>query len=136
MWRKHPLHMIVGLDLIVTGLILLTHRRYFFWPPQPVIITEALNDVTVGAVGIAAGLGMIAWALLQKIRLARVDHWLIAIATGYYAVLSMTEFMHALFAPAGEPHMLTSGISELIMALITLHMASVSSSRDEDVSGS
>ena len=130
MWRKHPLHIIVGLDLIVTGLILLAHRHYFFWPPQPAIITAVLNDAAVGLVGMATGIGMIAWAF-SKARSVKVDHWLITIATGYYTILCMTELAHALFAPAGEPHMITSGLSELVMALVTLYMASLSSSKEE-----
>ena len=131
MWRRHPLHLIVGLDLIVTGLILLTHHHYFFWPPQPVIITAVLNDAIVGIVGMATGIGMIIWAC-SKVKSVKADHWLITIATGYYTILSMTELAHALFAPAGEPHMITSGISELVLALVTLYMASLSDSKEED----
>lgn len=130
MWRKHPLHLIIGLDLIVTGLILLTHRHYFFWPPQPPIITAVLNDAIVGIVGMASGIGMITWAC-SKVKSVKADHWLITIATGYYTILSMTELAHALFAPAGEPHMITSGISELVLALVTLYMASLSDSKEE-----
>ena len=130
MWRRHPLHVIVGLDLIVAGLILLTHRRYFFWPPQPAIITTVLNDAFVGLVGMVTGIGMITWAC-SKAKSAKVDHWLIAIATGYYTILSMTELAHALLAPAGEPHMITSGTSELVLALVTLYMASLSDSKEE-----
>ena len=130
MWRRHPLHLIVGLDLIVTGLILLTHRHYFFWPPQPAIITAVLNDSIVGIMGMATGIGMIAWAC-SKTKSVKADHWLIAIATGYYTILSMTELAHALFAPAGEPHMITSGLSELVLALVTLYMASLSDSKEE-----
>ena len=130
MLRKHPLHIIVGLDLIVTGLILLTHHHYFFWPPQPPIITAVLNDMMVGIVGMVTGTGMIAWAC-SKDKSVKVDHWLITIATGYYTILCMTELAHALFAPAGEPHMITSGISELVLALVTLYMASLIDSKEE-----
>lgn len=130
MWRRHPLHVIVGLDLIVTGLILLTHRHYFFWPPQPVIITVVLNDAIVGIVGMATGIGMITWAC-SKTKSVKANHWLITTATGYYMLLSMTEFAHAIFARAGEPHMFVSGIGELAMALVTLYMAKQSPSGEE-----
>lgn len=130
MWRRYPLHVIVGLDLIVTGLILLTHRRYFFWPPQPAIITAVLNDAVVGLVGMATGIGMIAWAR-SKDKSVKVDHWLITIATGYYTILSMTELAYALFAPAGEPHMFISGTGELVLVLVTLYMAKQSPSGEE-----
>lgn len=129
MWRRHPLHVIVGLDLFVTGLILITHRHYFFWPPHPAIITAVLNDMIVDIVGAATGIGMIVWAC-SKVKSVKVDHWLITIATGYYTILSMTEFAHALFARAGEPHMITSGMGELVLALVTLYMASLSDSSD------
>lgn len=51
-----PLHAIIGLDLLATGLILLTNRRYFFWPPWPVWVTTVENDIVIG-------LGMIYWAI-------------------------------------------------------------------------
>lgn len=114
----------------MTGLILLTHRHYFFWPPQPAIIDAVLNDMIVGIVGMATGIGMISWAY-SKVKSVKADHWLITIATGYYTILSMTEFSHALFSPLGEPHMFTSGIGELVMALVTLYMAKQSPSGEE-----
>ncbi|XJZ60496.1 hypothetical protein ACIA4Q_03945 [Lactobacillus delbrueckii subsp. bulgaricus] len=83
----------------------------------------------VDIVGAATGIGMIVWAC-SKNKSVKVDHCLITIATGYYTILSMTEFAHALFAQAGEPHMITSGIGELVLALVTLYMASRSDSSD------
>lgn len=127
---KHPLHVIVGLDLIATSLILMSNDRYFFWPPQPEIITAFLNDDVVGALGALTGIGMIWWAC-AKVKSVKVDHWLITIATGYYMLLCMTEFAHAIFARAGEPHMFVSGIGELAMALVTLYMAKQSPSGEE-----
>lgn len=125
-----PLHLIVGLDLIATGLILMNNDRYFFWPPHPEFITAVLNDDVVGAIGTLTGLGLIWWAY-SKVKSVKADHWLITIATGYYTILSMTEFSHALFSPAGEPHMFMSGIGELVMALVTLYMAKQSPSGEE-----
>lgn len=132
MWRlsENPLHLILGSDLIATGITLVSHHHYFFWPPHPEFVTAILNDSVVGTLGIATGIGMIAWAC-TKAKSVKVDHWLITIATGYYTILSMTELAHALFAPAGEPHMITSGISELVLALVTLYMASLSDSKEE-----
>lgn len=129
MWRRYPLHVIVGLDLVVTGLILIANNRYFFWPPQPKIITDILNDDIVGAIGTATGIGMVWWTY-SKVKLVKAEHWLITTATGYYTVLSMSEFLNA-FSPMGEPHMLTSGMGELAMALITLYMAKQSPSGEE-----
>ncbi len=134
MWRllrsKHPLHVIVGLDLIVTGLTLMANDRYFFWPPNPEIIIDILNDDLVGAIGTLTGIGLIWWAY-SKVKSVKANHWLITTATGYYMLLSMTEFAHAIFARAGEPHMFVSGIGELAMALVTLYMAKQSPSGEE-----
>lgn len=129
MWRRHPLHVIVGLDLVVTGLILIANDKYFFWPPQPKIITDILNDDIVGAIGMATGIGMVWWTY-SKVKLIKAEHWLITTATGYYTILSMSEFLNA-FSPMGEPHMFISGIGELVMALITLYMAKQSPSGEE-----
>lgn len=71
-----PLHAIVGLDLMVTGLILLMHHKYFFWPPWPEIIIDILNDDLVGAIGMLTGIGLIWWAY-SKVKSVKADHWLI-----------------------------------------------------------
>ena len=117
-----PLHSIVGLDLLVTGLILLTHRRYFFWPPWPAWVTTAENDIVVGLIGVVIGLGMIYWAVSPQKSIS-LNRKLIPTATAYFTLLAATEILHGFFAPLGTPHMYTSGLSELIMTLITLYMA-------------
>ena len=126
MWRllrsKHPLHVIVGLDLVVTGLILLMHHKYFFWPPWPVWITTVENNVVVGLIGLVVGLGMIYWAVSPQKSIS-LNRKLIPTASAYFTLLAATEILHGLFAPLGTPHMYTSGLSELIMTLITLYMA-------------
>lgn len=76
------------------------------------------------------GIGLIWWAC-SKVKSVKADHWMITTATGYYTILSMTEFSHALFSPLGEPHMFISGIGELVMALVTLYMAKQSPSGEE-----
>lgn len=123
-----PLHAIVGLDLIATGLILLTNRRYFFWPPQPKWITAVENNIVVGLIGVVTGLGMIYWAISTGKSIS-LNRKLIPTASAYYALLATTELLHGLFAPLGTPHMYTSGLSELIMVLITLYMARNSPTR-------
>lgn len=126
-----PLHAIVGLDLMATGLILITHHHYFFWPPWPAWITAFENDSIVGFVGLCTGTGMIWWSMAAD-KSIRANHLLIPMASAYYALLSMTELMHGLFAPAGTPHMYISGLSELVMMLITLYMAKASPTRRGD----
>lgn len=123
-----PLHSIVGLDLLVTGLILLTHRRYFFWPPWPAWVTTAENDIVVGLIGVVIGLGMIYWAVSPQKSIS-LNRKLIPTATAYFTLLAATEILHGFFAPLGTPHMYTSGLSELIMTLITLYMARNSPTR-------
>lgn len=123
-----PLHSIVGLDLLVTGLILLTHRRYFFWPPWPAWVTTAENDIVVGLIGVVIGLGMIYWAISTE-KSIRLNRRIIPTASAYFTLLAATEILHGFFAPLGTPHMYTSGLSELIMTLITLYMARNSPTR-------
>ncbi|MBT8815612.1 hypothetical protein BTH98_01845 [Lactobacillus delbrueckii subsp. bulgaricus] len=123
-----PLHAIVGLDLLVTGMILLTNRHYFFWPPWPAWVTEAENDIAVGLIGVVVGLGMIYWAVSTKKSIS-LNQILIPTASAYFTLLAVTEFLHGFFAPLGTPHMYTSALSELIMTFITLYMARTSPTR-------
>lgn len=127
---ESPLHLILGIDLIATGVTLVSHHHYFFWPPHPEVITAILNDSVVGTLGIATGIGMIAWAFAKSKSLT-ANRWMIAVATAYYTLLSATEFAHAFFARAGEPHMYVSGIGELAMACLALYMAKQSPSGEE-----
>ncbi len=126
--QNSPLHAIVGLDLLATGLILLTHHHYFFWPPWPVWITAIENDSIVGFIGLCTGMGMIWWSMADN-KVIGANRLLIPTASAYYALLSMTELMHALFAPAGTPHMFMTGLSEFVMLLLTLYMAKASPTR-------
>lgn len=126
-----PLHAIAGLDLMATGLILLTNRNYFFWPPWPAWITAVENNMVVGLIGVVAGLGMIYWAISSKKSIS-LNRKLIATASAYFTLLAVTELLHGFFAPLGTPHMYTSGLSELIMVLITLYMAKESPTRRGD----
>lgn len=123
-----PLHAIVGLDLVVTGLILLTHHHYFFWPPVPEWITSVENNIVVGLIGVVTGLGMIYWAVSPQNSIS-LNRKLIPTASAYFTLLAVTEFLHGFFAPLGTPHMYTSALSELIMTLITLYMAKTSPTR-------
>lgn len=117
-----PLHAIVGLDLLATGLILLTNRSYFFWPPWPAWITAVENNIVVGLIGVVVGLGLIYWAISTEKSIS-LNRKLIPTASAYFTLLAATELLHGFFAPLGTPHMYTSGLSELIMVLITLYMA-------------
>lgn len=125
---NNPLHAIVGFDLMATGLILLTNRHYFFWPPWPTWITAVENNIVVGLIGVVTGLGMIYWATSAKKSIS-LNRKLIPTASAYYALLATTELLHGLFAPLGTPHMYTSALSELVMMLITLYMAKNSPTR-------
>lgn len=123
-----PLHAILGLDLLATGMILFTHHHYFFWPPWPEWITTVENNVVVGLIGIVTGLAMIYWAISSKKSIS-LNRKLIPTASAYFTLLAATELLHGVFAPLGTPHMYTSGLSELIMTLITLYMAKTSPTR-------
>lgn len=127
---SHPLHLMVGFDLATTGLILLLNRHFFFWPPQPEIITAILNDSIVGFVGICLGLGMMAWAVAKN-KSAAVDHWIITLSTAYYTIISMTGLAHAFFGRGGfRGYMAMDAMSDVVMVGIALYMAKNSDSRD------
>lgn len=123
-----PVHAIVGLDLLATGLILLTHHHYFFWPPWPAWITSAENNVVVGLIGVVIGLGMIYWASSPQKSIS-LNRKLIATASAYFTLLGMTELMYAILAPSGTPHMFMTGLSDFVMLLLTLYMAKASPTR-------
>ena len=127
---NNQLHAIVGLDLLATGLILLTNRRYFFWPPWPAWVMEAENGSAVGLIGVVVGLGLIYWAVSSN-KSIKLNQVLIPTASAYFTLLAVTEFLHGFFAPLGTPHMYTSALSELIMTFITLYMAKTSPSRHD-----
>lgn len=129
--KQNILHIIIGANLAVIGIMLLSHHHYFFWPPQPEWITAVENDSVVGFVGIVTGVGLISWAFDEKkpIELNRI---LVSTASAYYALLSATELMHGLLSPMGEPHMVTTSFSEIALLLVTLYMAKKSpTKRDE-----
>ncbi|MCD5515789.1 hypothetical protein LOB46_04410 [Lactobacillus delbrueckii subsp. lactis] len=109
-------------------MILFTHHHYFFWPPWPEWITTVENNVVVVLIGVVTGLGMIYWAVSPQKSIS-LNRKLIPTASAYFTLLAATEILHGLFAPLGTPHMYTSGISELIMVLITLYMARNSPTR-------
>lgn len=128
---NNPLHAIVGLDLIVTGLMLLTHHRYFFWPPNWQTLLNIENNSIVGLVGITIGIGLICWGIgfLKRIR---ANQFLLALSAAYLTWLGFTELMHALFAPLSTPRMLTAGSQDLIMVLLSLYLAKIGpSNRDQ-----
>ena len=80
---NNPLHAIVGLDLLVKGLILLTHKSYF-----------------------SSRLGLIYWAVSSN-KSIKLNQVLISTASVYFTLLAVTEFLHGFFAPLGTPHMYT-----------------------------
>ena len=102
-----PLQAIVGLDLLTTGLILLTNRHYFFWPPWPVWITAVENNIVIGLIGVVVGLGPIYWAVNTE-KSIKLNQVLIPTAAAYFTLLAVTEFLHGFFPPLGTPHMYTS----------------------------
>ncbi|WP_230844932.1 hypothetical protein [Lactobacillus delbrueckii] len=106
-------------------MILFTHHHYFFWPPWPAWITTVENNIVVGLIGVVTGLGMIYWAISSKKSIS-LNRKLISTASAYFTLLAVTELLHGFFAPLRTPHMYTSGLSELIMILITLYMAKTS----------
>lgn len=128
--KQNILHIIIGTNLAVIGLMLLSHHHYFFWPPQPKWITAVENDSVVGFVGLVTGIGLILWAFDKK-KPIEINRILVSTASAYYALLSATELLHGLFSPRGVPNMMTAGISELALLFVTLYMAKISPTKED-----
>ena len=129
--KNNPLHLILGIDLIITGVMLLTHHSYFFWPPNWRTLLQIENNSVVGLVGIAIGIGLIYWGVGLPEN-TRVNQFLLALSAAYLTWLGFTELMHAVFAPLSTPRMLTSGFQDLIMVLLSLYLAKIGpSNRDQ-----
>nr|DAL95038.1 MAG TPA: hypothetical protein [Caudoviricetes sp.] len=127
-----PLHAIVGLDLLATGLMLLTHQRYFFWPPNWETLLKIENNSAVGIVGIAIGIGLIGWSV-GFLENTRANQVLLALSAAYLTWLGFNELMHAIFAPLSTPRMIMSGFQDLIMVLLSLYLAKTGpSNRDNE----
>ena len=130
--RNNPLHLILGLDLTVTGLMLLTHQRYFFWPPYWETLLKIENNSAVGIVGIAIGIGLIGWSV-GFLENTRANQVLLALSAAYLTWLGFNELMHAIFAPLSTPRMIISGFQDLIMVLLSLYLAKTGpSNRDNE----
>lgn len=127
-----PLHAIVGLDLLATGLMLLAHQRYFFWPPNWETLLKIENNSAVGIVGIAIGIGLIGWSV-GFLETTRANQVLLALSAAYLTWLGFNELMHAIFAPLSTPRMIMSGFQDLIMVLLSLYLAKTGpSNRDNE----
>ena len=120
--KNNPLHLFLGLDLVVAGLMLLTHHQYFFWPPNWQVLLNIENNSVVGFVGIVIGIGLICWDA-GLTGAARANQIFLALSAAYLTWLGCTELMHAIFAPLSTPRMLTAGFQDLIMVLLSLYLA-------------
>ena len=130
--RNNPLHLILGLDLTVTGLMLLTHQRYFFWPPNWETLLKIENNSAVGIVGIEIGIGLIGWSV-GFLETTRANQVLLALSAAYLTWLGFNELIHAIFAPLSTPRMIMSGFQDLIMVLLSLYLAKTGpSNRDNE----
>lgn len=129
--KQNVLHLIIGSNLAIIGVMLLSHHHYFFWPPQPTWITSVENDSVVGFVGLVTGIGLISWAFDDS-KPIKINQILVSTASAYYALLSATEFLHGLFSPRGVPNMMTAGITELALLFVTLYMAKISPTKEDD----
>lgn len=129
--KQNILHVIIGANLAVIGIMLLSNHHYFFWPPQPTWITSVENDSVVGFVGLVTGIGLISWAFDDS-RPIRINQILVSTASAYYALLSATELLHGLFSPRGVPNMMTAGVTELALLFVTLYMAKISPTKEDD----
>lgn len=119
---RNGLHIIIGIDLLCTGLDLMARKDYFFWPP---FMVNFLNDDVIGFVGVLIGTLFLIYSFedyrLQSQRLNRV---ILTSAAIFIAFLAMVELGHALFANGFR--MLNTFVAQLCMLLLVVYIAFIS----------
>lgn len=123
---SHPQHAIMGLAIILVSTVLLCNDYYFFWPP---FMAGFLNDDAIGVLGLVLGVNLIVWSVRDKNNI-RANFWLLVSSCAFWIFEASAEFIHGYVA--GKPHMITVGVLEVIMFLITLSIIGKSTKIKQD----
>ena len=118
---NNPLHISIGLALIMIGIYLMSSDDYFRWPPA---VAVAANDDVVGFLLILFGAGYIFWAF-DKYRTARFNHFILSGSAGLMTLLTVYQFIHWAVVGIDMPWISNACITSIIMIL-----AARSNSRD------
>ena len=124
MWKqvkRHPMHMILGIGLILIGIWLITNDHFFPWPPEA---TDLMNDNLWGGAYAVIGLSIILWVIdgSESIKYNRI---LLVAATGAMAFLTTYQFI--IWLAAG---VYMSWISNAIITAFVLILARGSDTTD------
>lgn len=111
--KSRLMHLIIGIDLIITGIYLIVRDHYFWWPPA--FVWLANNDI-FGAIYVLSGLGFLAWVFLNLPPKAHA--WVTSVGCFLMVFLSSYQFLHSVVAHAHMPW-----VSNLAVALIIMTLA-------------
>lgn len=119
---RNGLHIIIGIDLLCTGLDLMIQSNYFFWPP---FMVGFLNDDVVGFIGVLIGTLFLIYSFAgYRTQSRRLNRIMLTSAAIFIAFLAMLNLGHALFANGFR--MLNTFISQLCMLLLVVYVAFIS----------
>ena len=116
MWnqlRANPMHTLLGIGLIATGLWLQAYDNYFKWPP---VFMPIPNDDVVGGLFVLTGAFMIAWVLDERhpVRWNRIQ---LTIGASLMTMLALYQFLHWVVLGLEMPWISTAVIAGLIIVL-------------------
>lgn len=116
MWsqfRENPMHTLIAIGLMVTGVWLQTNDYYFKWPPA---LMPLPNDNEVGAIFVATGIFIIFWVLDER-HPARWNRIQLTVAAGLMTALAVYQFLHWIVLGLEMPWISNSVIAGLIIVL-------------------
>lgn len=112
--KSNPMHMVVSIVLSMLGLFLIDNDTYFKWPP---VAVKYANSDFVGFLFIATGLGIFYW-VISKHQAARLNHFLLIIASMLVTLLTMYELLHYIVLGLPMPW-----ISNIALIAVILNLA-------------
>ena len=110
---NNPMHISIGLALILIGIYLMSSDDYFRWPPA---IAMTANDDVVGFLLLLFGAGYIFWTF-DKNRTARFNHFILSGSAGLMTLLTIYQFIHWAVVGVDMPWISNACITSIIMVL-------------------
>ena len=92
MWKqvkRHPMHMTLGVGLIMIGLWLICNDHFFPWPPEA---TDMMNDNLWGGMYAMIGVLIILW-VIDGSESVKYNRMLLVVASGIMAFLTTYQFI-------------------------------------------
>ncbi|KRM93589.1 hypothetical protein [Lentilactobacillus senioris] len=111
--KQNPFHVTIGLTMLLTGIFLITHDRYFKWPPMAV---GFFNDDIIGGLFSLVGTAMIVWALWKR-QSTTIDHIILIVASMLMMLLTAYQFLHWVILGLDMPWISNLGLTLIINIL-------------------